>query len=235
MYIVGGRILTMAGREIPEGILQIRNGKIAQVGARGEVKLQPEEGEQVVIAKNALIMPGIIEAHCHMGIMEEKKSTEGDDCNETVDPLTPALRAIDGINPMDAAFDDAVRAGITAAMIGPGSSNVVGGQFAMVKTKGRRIDDLILKSPAAMKVAFGENPKVNYSGQNKSPVTRMAIAAMLRRELWESREYLRQKQEAAEKGEYFAPDFEKECYLPVLRGDIPLKAQIGRASCRERV
>ena len=230
MYIVGGRILTMAGREIPEGILQIRNGKIAQVGARGEVKLQPEEGEQVVIAKNALIMPGIIEAHCHMGIMEEKKSTEGDDCNETVDPLTPALRAIDGINPMDAAFDDAVRAGITAAMIGPGSSNVVGGQFAMVKTKGRRIDDLILKSPAAMKVAFGENPKVNYSGQNKSPVTRMAIAAMLRRELWESREYLRQKQEAAEKGEYFAPDFEKECYLPVLRGDIPLKAHVHRVT-----
>ena len=228
MYIVGGRILTMAGREIPEGILQIRNGKIAQVGARGEVKLQPEEGEQVVIAKNALIMPGIIEAHCHMGIMEEKKSMEGDDCNETVDPLTPALRAIDGINPMDAAFDDAVRAGITAAMIGPGSSNVVGGQFAMVKTKGRRIDDLILKSPAAMKVAFGENPKVNYSGQNKSPVTRMAIAAMLRRELWESREYLRQKQEAAEKGEYFAPDFEKECYLPVLREDIPLKAHVHR-------
>lgn len=228
MYIVGGRILTMAGREIPEGILQIRNGKIAQVGARGEVKLQPEEGEQVVIAKNALIMPGIIEAHCHMGIMEEKKSTEGDDCNETMDPLTPALRAIDGINPMDAAFDDAVRAGITAAMIGPGSSNVVGGQFAMVKTKGRRIDDLILKSPAAMKVAFGENPKVNYSGQNKSPVTRMAIAAMLRRELWESREYLRQKQEAAEKGAYFAPDFEKECYLPVLRGDIPLKAHVHR-------
>ena len=228
MYIVGGRILTMAGREIPEGILQIRNGKIAQVGARGEVKLQPEEGEQVVIAKNALIMPGIIEAHCHMGIMEEKKSMEGDDCNETVDPLTPDLRAIDGINPMDAAFDDAVRAGITAAMIGPGSSNVVGGQFAMVKTKGRRIDDLILKSPAARKVAFGENPKVKYSGQNKSPVTRMAIAAMLRRELWESREYLRQKQEAAEKGEYFAPDFEKECYLPVLREDIPLKAHVHR-------
>ena len=213
MYIVGGRILTMASREIPEGILQIRNGKIAQVGARGEVKLQPEEGEQ---------------AHCLMGKKEKKKSTEGDDCNETVDPLTPALRAIDGINPMDAAFDDAVRAGITAAMIGPGSSNVVGGQFAMVKTKGRRIDDLILKSPAAMKVAFGENPKVNYSGQNKSPVTRMAIAAMLRRELWESREYLRQKQEAAEKGEYFAPDFEKECYLPVLRGDIPLKAHVHR-------
>ena len=124
MYIVGDRILTMAGREIPEGILRIKNGKIAQVGARGEMKLEPEEGEQVLLAKNALIMPGIIEAHCHMGIMEEKKSTEGDDCNETVDPLTPALRAIDAINPMDAAFDDAVRAGITAAMIGSGRIKV---------------------------------------------------------------------------------------------------------------
>ena len=228
MYIIGGRILTMAGRDIPEGILRIRNGKIDGVGAKGEVELRPEAEEQVIVAKNAWILPGLIEAHCHMGIMEEKKSTEGDDCNETVDPLTPALRAIDAINPMDAAFDDAVRAGITAAMIGPGSSNVVGGQFAMVKTKGRRIDDLVIKAPAAMKVAFGENPKVNYSGQNKSPCTRMAIAALLRKTLWESREYLRQKEQAKKRGEYFAPDFEKECFLPVLRGEIPLKAHVHR-------
>lgn len=124
-----------------------------------------------------------------------------------MDPLTPALRAIDGINPMDAAFDDAVRAGITAAMIGPGSSNVVGGQFAMVKTKGRRIDDLILKSPAAMKVAFGENPKVNYSGQNKSPVTRMAIAAMLRRELWGEQRISAAKAGSGGEGRVFCTGF----------------------------
>lgn len=173
-------------------------------------------------------MPGIIEAHCHMGITEEKKGMEGDDCNETVNPITPYLRAIDAINTMDAAFDDAVRAGITTAMIGPGSSNVVGGQFALLKTKGRRVDDLIVKAPAAMKVAFGENPKVNYSGQGKSPSTRMAIAAMLRRELLEAQEYLRKKEQAERENSDFEKDFTKECWIPVLRGEIPLKAHVHR-------
>ena len=135
---------------------------------------------------------------------------------------------MDAINTMDAAFDDAVRAGITSAMIGPGSSNVVGGQFAFVKTMGRRIDDLIVKAPAAMKVAFGENPKVNYSGQNKSPATRMAIAGMLRRELSRAVSYARQKEEAAQKGDAFEEDFSMECWLPVLRGEIPLKAHVHR-------
>ena len=188
----------------------------------------PDQGEQVLSFPPGIIMPGIIEAHCHMGITEEKKGMEGDDCNETVDPVTPYLRAIDAINPMDAAFDDAVRAGITAAMIGPGSSNVVGGQFAFVKTRGRRIDDLIVKAPAAMKVAFGENPKVNYSGQGKSPSTRMAIAALLREELFRARQYADRRRKAEEAGEYFEKDFRLECWLPVLRGDIPLKAHVHR-------
>lgn len=218
----------MAGEDYPEGIVRILNGKITAVGPKGSVPIEPEESETVLVVKDAWVMPGLIEAHCHMGIMEEKKGQEGDDCNETVDPVTPWLRAIDGINPMDAAFDDAVRAGITAAMIGPGSSNVVGGQFALVKTKGRRIDDLIIKSPAAMKVAFGENPKVNYGGMNKSPVTRMAIAGMLRRELFDAEQYMQQKQRAIEQDIDFHMDFTKECWLPVLRGEIPLKAHVHR-------
>lgn len=150
---------------------------------------------------------------------------EGDDCNETVDPITPYLRAIDAINPMDAAFDDAVRAGITGAMIGPGSANVVGGSFAFVKTHGRNIDKLVIKNPAAMKVAFGENPKVNYGGQGKSPATRMAIAAMLREELFKAFQYREKKK----KGDLKEPDFKYECWLPVLEGEIPLKAHVHRA------
>ena len=141
MYIVDGKIMTMAGTVYEDGILHIRNGKIVEIGDKGSVELHPENGEQVLPVSGAWVMPGIIEAHCHMGITEEKKGMEGDDCNETVNPVTPYLRAIDAINTMDAAFDDAVRAGITAAMIGPGSSNVVGGQFALVKTHGRRIDE----------------------------------------------------------------------------------------------
>lgn len=228
MYIVGGRIVTMTGEEYPEGVIHIENGKIKAIGTRKEIPVHPAEQERVLVVEHGFIMPGIIEAHCHMGITEEKKGMEGDDCNETVEPITPYLRAIDAINTMDAAFDDAVKAGITAAMIGPGSSNVVGGQFALLKTKGRRVDDLIVKAPAAMKVAFGENPKVNYSGQGKSPVTRMAIAAMLRRELTEASEYLAEKEQAQKNGQSFKKDFSKECWLPVLRREIPLKAHVHR-------
>lgn len=229
MYIVGGRVKTMTGEDIPEGCIHVVNGKIAEIGRRDEITVHPAAHERVLEVENGLIMPGIIEAHCHMGITEEKKGMEGDDCNETVNPVTPWLRAIDAINTMDAAFDDAVRAGITSAMIGPGSSNVVGGQFAFLKTRGRRIDDLIVKAPAAMKVAFGENPKVNYSGQGKSPATRMAIAGILREELTRAAEYARNKKEAREKNESFEEDFRLECWLPVLNREIPIKAHVHRA------
>lgn len=220
--------MTMTGKNILHGVIHIENGKIAELGTCDEIVVSPKEKERIIQVCDGLIMPGLIEAHCHMGITEEKKGMEGDDCNETVDPITPQLRAIDAINPMDAAFGEAVRAGITAAMIGPGSSNVVGGQFALVKTKGRRIDDLIVKAPAAMKVAFGENPKVNYSGQGKSPSTRMATAAMLRQELKEGLAYLHKKETALQKGEEFQEELAKECWLPVMKKEIPLKAHVHR-------
>ena len=228
MYIIGGTIKTMAGGDILDGCIRIENGKIAEIGKRDEVDFHPVSGERVIEIRKGIIMPGIIEAHCHMGISEEKKGMEGGDCNETVDPMTPQLRAIDAINTMDAAFDDAVRAGITSAMIGPGSSNVVGGQFVFLKTKGRRVDDLVVKAPAAMKVAFGENPKVNYSGQGKSPSTRMAIAAMLREELTQAFSYEEKKRKALQNGEDFQEDFAMECWLPVVRREIPLKAHVHR-------
>lgn len=238
LFIEHGTIYPMAERmpeKIENGSIVVESGKIVRVGCGftyrqlcREMGRTREEMEQdiCVDAKGNWVLPGIIEAHCHMGITEEKKGMEGDDCNETVDPVTPQLRAIDAINSMDAAFDDAVRAGITSAMIGPGSSNVVGGQFAFVKTKGRRIDDLIVLAPAAMKVAFGENPKVNYSGQGKSPSTRMAIAAMLREELTKAVQYREEKEKGKED---FAADLHYEAWLPVLEGKIPLKAHVHRA------
>ncbi len=228
--VEGGNKKTGKKQEYRNGFIGIEDGKIVQMGEMEELgKVPLKDGQTDVIdAGGRLIMPGIIEAHCHMGITEEKKGMEGDDCNENVQPITPYLRAIDAINSMDAAFDDAVRAGITSAMIGPGSSNVVGGQFAFVKTKGRKIDDLVVLAPAAMKIAFGENPKVNFSGQGKMPVTRMAIAGMLREELFKAKQYIEKRKKAEKEGEGFEKDFRYECWIPVFEGKIPLKAHVHR-------
>lgn len=228
MLIINGHIKTMAGQEWNSGFVLIEDGKIDAIGEgkppEDLVKREQEAGILLDVA-GALVMPGILEAHCHMGITEEKKAMEGDDCNENVEPVTPFLRAIDAINTIDAAFHDAIRAGVTGAMIGPGSSNVVGGQFAFLKLAGRKIDDLIVKAPAAMKVAFGENPKVNFSGQSKSPVTRMAIASMLREELTCAKKYLEKKK----KDKDMEPDYRYECWAPVFEKKIPLKAHVHRA------
>lgn len=228
IYILGGKIVTMEGPIFENGYICIDKGKIQELGpmdAGAPFPLCKGEHVEIINALGCVVMPGLIEAHCHMGITEEKKGMEGDDCNETVNPITPYLRGIDAINPMDAGFGDAVRAGITSAMIGPGSANIVGGSFAFVKTFGRSIDELTVKSPAAMKVAFGENPKVNYGQQNKSPATRMAIAAMLREELFKAVAYNEKSQKGLEPQER---DFRYECWLPVIRREIPLKAHVHR-------
>ena len=220
--IVKGKVLTMSETEpkvIQGGTVLVKDGIIVKL-LQEEEKIPPEYRR--INAKGCFVLPGFVEAHCHMGITEEKKGMEGDDCNEGVDPITPSLRAIDAINPMDDAFHNALKAGITTAMIGPGSANVVGGQFAVVHNHGRCIDDMILRFPAALKVAFGENPKVNYSGLGKSPSTRMAIAAILRKELLAAKQYL-----SDSKGK--EKDLRYEAYRPVFEKKIPLKAHVHRA------
>lgn len=223
--IKNGKILTMAGKTYENGCLLIDGKKIVAI----EQSIEETEEMEVIDVRGGWVMPGIIEAHCHVGITEEKKGIEGDDCNEMTDPITPYLRAIDGINTLDAAFDDAVRAGITSVMVGPGSANIVGGQFVFMKTKGRVIDEIIIKAPAAMKVAFGENPKRNYGGKEKMPGTRMAIAGLLREEIFKAKTYLEKKEIAEKKNEAFDFNFRLEPWIPVLKKEIPLKAHVHRA------
>lgn len=230
LLIYNGRVLTMAGETHERGFVMIDQKKIVRVGANDELnRFLPDATADSIDAKGGWIMPGLIEAHCHLGISGEKVGMEGNDCNETMEPITPFLRALDAINPMDAAFHSAIRAGITSALIGPGSSNVVGGQFAFVKTDGRCLDDMIVMQPAAMKVAFGENPKKNYMNQNQMPSSRMSIAAMLREELTLALQYQNAKRTAEESGNSFQNDFRYECWLPVLNKQIPIKAHVHRA------
>lgn len=226
LFIKNGKIITMAGKTYERGNVVIKNGKLAFVGEGAD--FTPGKEDTVIDAEGLWVMPGIIEAHCHIGITEEKKGEEDDDCNETTLPVTPYIRALDAVNPMDAAFHNAIQAGITSVMVGPGSTNIVGGQFLFMKTQGRVIDDMVVKEPAAMKVAFGENPKRSYKDLNKPPASRMTIAAMLREELFHARQYQKQKEKAKDSGE-FEEDFQLEAWLPVLRGEIPLKAHVHRA------
>lgn len=223
MVIMNGKIFPMEGKNIENGYVRTKGKKIAELGKMSD--FHEKEGEEILDVQGAWILPGLIEAHAHIGITEEKWGIIGDDCNEQTMPVTATLRAIDAVNPMDPAFHDAIEAGITSVMAGPGSANVVGGQFVFMKTQGRCVDNMIVKHPAAMKVAFGENPKTVYGDKDQLPSTRMGTAALLRKTLYQAVQY----KEAKESGMLPQTDFEMEPWLPVLNREIPLKAHAHRA------
>lgn len=226
ILIKNGKILTMAGKDYEMGSVLIDNGKIIAVGKSVEA---PEDA-LVMDAEGKIVMPGMIDAHCHLGMWEDSIGFEGADGNEMTDPVTPQLRAIDSINPMDRTFEEAREGGITTVCTGPGSANVIGGTFAIIKTYGKRIDDMIVKEPAAMKIAFGENPKRVYSERKQSPSTRMATAAILREQLMKAKAY-KEKLEKAKEDTDKKPelDIKMEALQKVINKEIPLKAHAHRA------
>ena len=223
LLIKNAHLKPITGPDLENGCLLIGDdGKISAIGE--EISLP--EGAEVLDAQGALVTPGCVEAHCHIGLDNEGIGWEGHDYNESADPVTPQMRAIDSINPIDEAFPLAIQAGVTTACTGPGSANVVGGTFAVIKLVGKRVDKMILKSPAAMKCAFGENPKRVYGkGSGKCPVTRMGVAALLRQLLFETRRYMEDK--AAGKNPAF--NMKLEAMEPVLRREIPIKCHAHRA------
>lgn len=223
ILITNAHIKTMAGVEYACGSVLL--GDDGKIHAVGQITEFPSDA-QVIDAQGRLVTPGCIDAHCHIGLHNEAMGWEGMDYNEIVDPVTPQMRAIDSINPMDESLPLALRGGVTTACTGPGSANVVGGTFVALKLHGKRVDNMILKDPIAMKCAFGENPKRCY-GQSgkKSPMTRMGVAAVLRELLFKARRYQQDK----DGGKEPAFDMKLEAMLPVMRGQIPLKAHAHRA------
>ena len=223
LLIQNGFVKTMAGPDLQKGCVLIADdGKIAAVGEN----LTAPEGTQVIDAQGRLVTPGCVDAHCHIGLDNQAMGWEGRDYNEIIDPLTPHLRAIDSINPMDEAFPLALKGGVTTACTGPGSANVVGGTFVAIKLHGKRVDKMIIKDPIAMKCAFGENPKRCYGqSMKKSPTTRMATAALLRELLFKTQRYLADK----EAGKNPGFDMKLEAMIPVIKGELPLKAHAHRA------
>ncbi|RKI69352.1 amidohydrolase [bacterium 1xD42-67] len=229
MLIVNGIVHTMDGPVIENGYVAISGSKIVQAGPMEE-RPQEWEGERLD-ARGGHVCPGFIDVHCHLGMFGDSLGFESEDGNEETDPCTPHLRAIDAVNPLDRCFSEARAAGVTTVLTGPGSANPISGQFAALKTDGRWVDAMILKAPAAMKLALGENPKQVYHDRDESPVTRMATAAIIRESLRKAVEYGEKLDKAAQDEDTDPPDYDAklEALLPVVRGDLPVHIHAHRA------
>ena len=215
MLIYNAEIHTMDSQGvIPCGWVETEGGSIKTVGEGVPADVPAD----AVDADGGMLLPGFIDAHTHLGIIEDSLDFEGDDCNESTDPFTPQMRAIDGINPFDRCFEDARTRGITAVASGPGSANACGGEIAAIKTYGRRIDDMLIKS-CGIKFALGENPKNVYNGREETPVTRMAIAALIREGLYKARRYAHDMDSYYSDSENYDPpeyDIKCEALMPLL-------------------
>ena len=206
--LTNGRVEPITSEEF-EGTVLIDGGKIVDFGADIEV---PDDAE-VIDVEGKTIVPGFIDAHCHVGISEEGEGWEGEDTNEIYEPITPHLRALDAINPDGLALKEAVDAGVTTINVGPGSSNPIGGTFVAIKTAGSSIvDELVIKEPTGLKMATGENPKRVYKEQKKIPSTRMSTAALIREKLFDVKEYMENGEEK---------DFKLEALKPLLERELP--------------
>ena len=225
ILIQNGNVFTMEkpGCEVMD--ILVDAGKIIEMGKHLAVT-----GDATIIdASGKNIYPGFIDAHCHLGMEETAIGFEGNDVNEMSDPITPQMRAIDALNPMDETLQNAYAGGVTTVCSGPGSANVIGGTFCVYKTYGTCIDEMIVKYPAAMKCAFGENPKRVYAQKDRIK-TRMNTAALLRETLFKAKEYAAKKEAAGDDvSKLPAFDMKLEAMIPVIRKEIPLKAHAHRA------
>lgn len=229
MLIINGTVHTMDGPVIKNGYVAVKGSKIAQAGPMEDCP-KSWEGE-VFDAQGGHICPGFLDAHCHLGMFGDALGFESDDGNEETDPCTPHLRAIDGVNPLDRCFTEARAAGVTTVLTGPGSANPVSGQFAALKTDGRWVDAMVVRAPAAMKLALGENPKQVYHDRDETPVTRMATAAIIRENLRKAVEYGEKLDKATRDEDTDPPDYDAklEALLPVVRGELPVHIHAHRA------
>jgi imidazolonepropionase-like amidohydrolase len=215
--IVGGRVLTGDGSPLENGTVLITDGVITAVGSDVAVP----DGVEVIDAAGRWVLPGFIDAHAHVGVHEEGEGAAGSDVNEMTDPNGARLRALDAINPTELGFSDALSGGVTTVVVKPGSGNPIGGQTVAIKTWGRIVDEMIVKSPTSVKSALGENPKRVYGEKKQLPSTRQGVAAVIRDALTKAQDYRAKRDAAAAKGEPFDRDPTSEVLVQVLDGELP--------------
>jgi imidazolonepropionase-like amidohydrolase len=225
LAIVRGRVEPIVGEPIERGIVLVDQGRIVAVG---DMDLDIPHGYRVVPADGCHVVPGLIDVHTHLGVAEEAEGWAGDDMNEMTDPNTAHVRALDGINPADLGFRDAIAGGVLAVNVNPGSGNPIGGQTVAIKCWGRTVDEMVLRSPSGVKSALGENPKRVYGNRQQMPSSRLGTAAVIREGFVRARAYL-DKLAAAEPGKPVERDLRSEALARVLQGEIPWRQHSHRA------
>jgi imidazolonepropionase-like amidohydrolase len=223
LAIVGGRVVPVAGPPVEDGVVLVADGRIEAVGR----DLRVPEGAERVDAAGKVVLPGLVDAHTHLGVHEEAEGWAGQDTNEMTEPVTPQVRALDAINPADLGFADAVAGGVLTVNVNPGSGNPIGGQAAAVRSAGRTVDDMVLRAPSGLKSALGENPKRVYGDRKQLPSTRLGTAAVIRDALVKARNYL----DKLDRGDDPPPerDLRWEALGLVLSGEIPWRQHCHRA------
>lgn len=202
-----------------DGSLVVTDGRIAALGPDVVIP----DGHELVDAEGGWLLPGLIDAHVHLGVHEEGEGWAGADFNETTDPVTAAARALDAINPNEIGFDDALANGVTTVNVNPGSANPIGGLTVAMKTFGSVVDDMVLRSPSGLKAALGENPKRVYGEQKKTPNTRLGVALTLRKAFAEARDW------AAKPADERGTDLVAAALAQVLDREIPWRQHCHRA------
>lgn len=231
MLLKNVKIYTMQVGIIETGYVFIENGKIAALGDMSDFHENDFCNMQTLDLTGMNVYPGFVDAHNHAGIFNDSVNFEGADGNEENDPITPHLRSIDSVNPMDKSFFEALKAGVTTLITGPGSSNPIGGQIIALKSYGRRVDDMIIKDPVAIKFALGENPKSVYNDKNQAPATRMSTAALIREQLYKAKRYSADKKLALDDPDTDFPEYDakNEALIPLLDREIQAHFHTHRA------
>ena len=229
MLIQIGVVHPMDAPVIPSGYVLLEGEKIKAVGPMEECP--GDWNGPVLDAAGGHILPGFVDAHCHLGMCGDGLGFEAEDDNESTDPCTPHLRALDGLNPLDRCFREAREAGVTTVLTGPGSGNPINGQGLAVKTVGRWAEEMVVREPASLKLALGENPKSVYHERKETPMTRMGTAALIRAQFSEALEYMDKQNKADAEEDTDPPDFDPklEALLPALRGELPVHIHAHRA------
>jgi imidazolonepropionase-like amidohydrolase len=235
LVITNARIVPVAdghgnrAEAIETGTLTVHNGRIAEVAPGSVDTASLPAGTEVVDAGGRWVLPGFIEAHGHLGVHEDGEGWSGNDTNEMTDPNGAGLRAIDAIDPTDLGFKDALRGGVTSALIKPGSGNPIGGRTAFVKTWGRIVDEMLVSQDLSVKSALGENPKRVYGDKNATPSTRMGTAKIIRDAFVDARNYQAKRDHAETEGTPFDRDLVKETLVEVLDGKLAWDQHCHRA------